>query len=134
MENFQNIFTLPASLTPDYNVRENVLNQIRQMEDVDRRDAHVQQFINQFQVVDEQECAVGGQIPVPPVLLVNPPVNPPSNVPIVNECNSFNLTNITPLVAPKWKQPDKFLDEFQKFRHSCQRILMDLCAISLVAR
>ena len=34
----------------------------------------------------------------------------------------LNLTNITPPVPPKWKQPDNLLDEFHKFRHSCQWI------------
>ena len=82
----------------------------------------MRQFINQFQAVDEQEGAVGGQVsPVPPP--INPPVNPnPADVQIVNEYNSFNLANITPLVPPKWKQPDNLLDEFHKFRHSCQWI------------
>ena len=125
MDHFQQIFTPPESPAPDYDPRENVLNQIRQMEqmeDGDRRDARARQFINQFQAVDEQEGAVGGQVsPVPPT--INPPVNPNlANVQIVNEYNSFNLTNITPPVPPIWKQPDNLLDEFCKFRHSCQQI------------
>ena len=60
MDHFQEIFTPPESPSPDYDPREKVLNQIRQMEDGDRRDARVRQFINQFQAVDEQEGAVGG--------------------------------------------------------------------------
>ena len=58
---------------------------------------------------------------------VNPPVNPvnpanPANFQIVNEYNSFNLANITPPVAPKWRQPENLLDEFRKFKRSCLRI------------
>ena len=29
---------------------------------------------------------------------------------------------MTPPVAPKWKQTDTLLDDFRKFKHSCQRI------------
>ena len=54
MDCFQEIFTPPESPTPEYDPRENVLNQIRQMEYGDRRDAHARQFINQFQAVHEQ--------------------------------------------------------------------------------
>ena len=42
MDHFQEIFTPPDSPAPDYDPRENILNQIRQMEqmeDGDRRDA-----------------------------------------------------------------------------------------------
>ena len=121
MDHFQEIFTPLESPAPDYDPRENILNQIRQMEDGDRRDARVRQFINQFQAVDEQESVVGEQIS--PVPTVNPPINPnPANVQIVNKYNSFNLANITPPVPPKWKQPDNLLDEFCKSRHSCQWI------------
>ena len=106
MDHFQEIFTLPES----------------PMEAGDKRDALARQFINQFQAVDKQEGAVGGQVsPVSPT--INPAVNPnPANVQIVNEYNSFNLANITPPVPPKWKQPDNLLDEFCKFRCSCQWI------------
>ena len=49
----------------------------------------------------------------------------------MNEYNSFNLANITPPVAPKWKQPDNLLDEFQKFKYSCKRIFDGpMCHIS----
>ena len=92
MDHFQEIFTPPESPAPDYGPRENVLNQIRQMEqmeDGDRRDARARQFINQFQAVDEQEGAVGGQVsPVPPI--INLQVNPNlDNVQTVNEYNSI---------------------------------------------
>ena len=44
----------------------------------------------------------------------------PANVNIVHEYNSFNLTNVTPPVAPKWKTSETLLDDFHKFKHSCQ--------------
>ena len=86
MDHFQEIFTLPESPVPEYDPRENVLNQIRQMEDGEneRRDAHDRQFINQFQEVHEEEQgAVGGQAPSQVTVQ---PVNPgnPANVQIVN--------------------------------------------------
>ena len=112
MHHFQEIFTLPASSTPEYNTRENILNQIRSMEDGERRDIRVQQFMNQFQTMNEQEQgALGGHPPA-----TTGPPGSPANVQIVNEYNSFNLANITPPIAPKWKQPDNLLDEFQKFK------------------
>ena len=105
------------------------------MEDGERRDVRAQQFMNQFQIepqVQEQGAfggypeAVGGHPPqgAPPVYPVNPLLNPanPANFQIVNEYNSFNLANITPPIAPKWKQPDNLLDEFRKFKCSCLRI------------
>ena len=62
-------------------------------------------------VIPEQRV-IGGQIDPPPPqagALPLPPASPPpprqdpANVNIVNEYNSFNLTNITPPIAPKWK-------------------------------
>ena len=41
---------------------------------------------------------------------------------IVNEYNSFNLANMTPPIAPKWKTSETLLDDFHKFKHSCQQI------------
>ena len=54
-----------------------------------------------------------------------PPVNPanPANFQIVNEYNSFNLANITPPIAPRWKQPDNLMNEFRKFKWSCLHIV-----------
>ena len=136
MDHFQDIFTPPASLTPEYNLRKDVLNQIRSMEDGERRDARARQFMDQFQheqlqPMQQEQGAVGGNPqeyqPVNPqgFAPVNPPVNPanPANFQIVNEYNSFNLANITPPVAPKWRQPDNLLDEFRKFKRSCLRIV-----------
>ena len=62
--------------------------------------------------------------------VVNEPVLPPppptikqeTNVNIVNEYNSFNLANVMPPVPPKWKTSDTLLDDFRKFRRSCQCI------------
>ena len=97
----------------------------------DRRDTCARLFINQFQEVEtgdlhgQEQGAVGGQVPkVPQAQVPLQPINPgnPANVQIVNEYNSFHLANITPPVAPKWKHPDSLLDEFHKFRRSCQRI------------
>ena len=141
MDRFQEIFTPPLSPTPEYNPREDILNQIRNMEDGDRCDIRAQQFVNQFQTEPQiqEQGAVGGQppqgIPMNPVGIhppqgaplvnaMNPPLNPanPANFQIVNEYNSFNLANITPPMAPRWKQPDSLLDEFRKFKRSCLRI------------
>ena len=130
MDHFQEIFTPPESPTPEYDLRENVLNQIRQMEDGDnqRRDALARQFMNQFQQENEQGAVIGAssQVSVPPVTPANP-----AYVQIVNEYNSFNLANITPPIAPKLKHPANLLDEFCKFRRSCQRIFDgQMCHIS----
>ena len=72
---------------------------------------------------EQEQGAVGGQVSQVPEAPQVPlePINP-ANVQIVNKYNSFNLANITPPVAPKWKQPDNLLGEFCKFRRSCQRI------------
>ena len=47
MDHFQENFTPPKSPAPEYDARENVLNQIRRMEDGDseRRDACARQFM-----------------------------------------------------------------------------------------
>ena len=97
MDHFQEIFTPPESPTPEYNPREDVLNQIRQMEDGERRDIGAQQFINQFQTNGQEQGAVGGCSPEVVDPQVNPAVNPtnPANFQIVNKYNSFNLVNIT---------------------------------------
>ena len=56
-----------------------------------------------------------------PVLAPSPTKQEP-NMNIVNEYNYFNLANVTPLVPPKWKTSDTLLDDFFKFRRSCQCI------------
>lgn len=89
------------------------------MEDGERRDLRAQQFMDQFQMSNENELgAVGAQPSGQPTVS---PANP-ANVQIVNEYNSFNLANITPPIAPKWKQPNDLLDDFRKFKQSCQCI------------
>ena len=51
---------------------------------------------------------------------------------IVSEYNSFNLTNVTIPVPPKWKTSDTLLDDFHKFKQSCQRIFDGpMCHITL---
>ena len=100
------------------------------MEDGDneRRDAHARQFINQFKEVHEDEQgAVGGQAPSQVSVQ---PVNP-ANLVNVQIVNLFNLANITLPIAPKWKHPDNLVDEFHKFKWSCQRIFdAPMCHIS----
>ena len=134
MDLFQEIFTPPESPTPEYNPREDILNQIRQMEDGERRDIRAQQFINQFQPDGQEQGSVGGCSSEVPDPSVNPTLNPvnPANFQIVNEYNSFNLANIIPPIASKWKQPDNLLDKFRKFKHSCLCILMVPCVTSPV--
>ena len=74
-------------------------------------------------IVQPEQGATGGQtqanvIPPPPTG-VPPPLPPrqdPANVNIVNEYNSFNLTNMTPPIAPKWKTSETLLDDFRKFK------------------
>ena len=110
-----------------------MLNQIRSL-DGERHNARAWLFMNQLNdteagnignVVPEQGNigAIGGEpLPPPPPAGV-PPVRPnPANVNIVNEYNSFNLTNVTPPIAPKWKMSETLLDDFHKFKHSCQHI------------
>ena len=41
---------------------------------------------------------------------------------IMNEYNSFNLANVTPPIAPKWKNNEFILDEYHNFQHSCRMI------------
>ena len=113
---------------------EHVLNQIRSL-DGERHDARAQLFMNQLNdaeagnignVIPEQG-AIGGQIdppqvgapPLPPTSL-QPARQDPANVNIVNEYNSFNLTNVTLPTASKWKTSETLLDDFCKFKHSCQ--------------
>ena len=73
----------------------------------------------------EQISATGGFPAVnatEPVLALPPSKKQEPNMNIVNEYNSFNLANVTPPVPPKWKTSDTLLDDFHKFRRSCQHI------------
>ena len=63
--------------------------------------------------------ATGG---FPEPVLPPPPLKQEPNMNIVNEYNSFNLANVTLPVPPKWKTSDTLLDDFHKFRRSCQYI------------
>ena len=105
------------------------------MEDGDRRYARAQHFMNQFQAEQQEQGVVGGH---PGVVGGHPPqgvlpVNPANlaNFQIVNKYNSFNLANITPPIAPRWKQPDNLLDKFRKFKWFCLHIFdSPMCHIS----
>ena len=71
-------------------------------------------------IVPEQWAigAIGGEPPPPPAPTGVPPApirQDPANVNIVNEYNSFNLANVTPPIAPKWKTSETLLDDFHKF-------------------
>ena len=132
MEQFSDIFTLPDSPNPEYNPRENVLNQIRNMDaasEAERRQARTRHFINQLNdaetgnvsIIHENQDAQG-TFSEKGLLRHHLSQDKIQQSHIVNEYNSFNLANITPPIAPKWKQPDNLLDEFRKFKHSCMRI------------
>ena len=74
-------------------------------------------------IVPEQGdiSTIGGE-PLPPPPPAGIPRQDPANVNIVNEYNSFNLANVTPPIAPKLKTSETLLDDFCKFKQSCQRI------------
>ena len=126
MDQFGDIFTPPESPTPNYNPHENMLRCIQDMDEAERRSARTKQFMNLLNEAKEgnisvtgEQGATGGSAPTPPPRV---PTNDPANVQIVNEFNSFNLQNITPPIAPKWKHSETLLDEYHKFKCSCQRI------------
>ena len=116
MDRFGEIFTPPESPNPDYNPCENMLRCIQNMDEAERRSAHTKQFMNLLNEaetgnisVSDERGATGGPAPSPPPRV---PTNDPANVQIVNEFNSFNLQNITPPIAPKWKHSETLLDEY----------------------
>ena len=133
MKRFDDLFTPLASPDRKIEPHEHVLNQIRSL-DGERHDARAWLFMNQLNdaeagnignIVPEQGnvSAIGGEPLPPPPPAVVPPVRPdPANVNIVNEYNSFNLANVTPPIAPKWKMSETLLDDFHKFKQSCQCI------------
>ena len=107
-----------------------MLNQIRSLDD-ERHDVRAWLFMNQLHDVEAgivpEQGATGGQVsatpPPPPPAGALPVVKQdPANVNIVNEYNSFNLANVTPPITPKWKTSETLLDEFCKFKCSCQQI------------
>ena len=96
------------------------------MDEAERRSTHTKQFMNLLNEAKEgnisvtgEQGATGGPAPTPPPHI---PTNDPANMQIVNELNSFNLQNITPPIAPKWKHSETLLDAYRKFKCSCQRI------------
>ena len=126
MDRFGEIFMPPESPNPDYNPCENMLRHIQNMDETERRSAHTKQFMNLLNEAEEgnisfseERRATGGPASSPPPHVLT---NDPANVQIVNEFNSFNLQNITPPIAPKWKHSETLLDEYCKFKWSCQRI------------
>ena len=103
-----------------------MLRCIQDMDEAERRSAHTKQFMNLLNEAEEgnisvtgEQGATGGSALTPPPRV---PTNDPANVQIVNEFNSFNLQNITPPITPKWKHSETLLDEYCKFKCSCQRI------------
>ena len=129
MKCFGDLFMPQTSPEREIDPHENVLNQVGSL-DNERHGAPAHLFMNQLHdaetgnIVSEQGdiSAIGGE-PTPPP----PPVGAPArqdaaNANIVNEYNSFNLTNMTPPIAPKWRTSETLLDDFCKFKQSCQRI------------
>lgn len=124
MDQFSKIFMPPESLNADYNPCENVLKHIQDMDDAieaEHRLAHTRHFMNHLNDAEtgnismaEEKGATGGQAP-PSSRNIDP-----ANVQIVNEYNFFNFANVTPPIAPKWKQTETLLDDFHKFKYSCQ--------------
>ena len=84
-------------------------------------------FMNQLHDVEagmfNEHGATGHQAgaPPPPPQPAHPPTRPPgpvepANVNTLSEYNSFNLVNVTPPVAPKWKTSETLLDDLHKFK------------------
>ena len=127
MKWFDDLFTPPASPEREIEPCEHVLNQIRSL-DGERHRIKAQLFMNQLYdaksgIAAQDQGAVGGDPPPPPPPpgpIVPPVRHNPANVNIVNEYNSFNLANVTLPTAPKWKTSETLLDDFHKFKHSCQ--------------
>ena len=149
MKKFGDLFTPLPSPGCGIDPRENMLNQVKNMNG-ERRKVHTQLFMNQLNDteseninvgdINDQASATGGQGPPnPPLPPVHPPHNPgevhdPASVNIVNVYNSFNLANVAAPVVPKWKTSETLLDDFHKSPCSCQRSLMDQCVASPVAK
>ena len=116
----------PASPDRDIDPWENVLNQVRSLDD-ERHGVGAWLFMNQLPDVEAgfvpEQGAICGNAAAPPPPAGVPPSPPrqgePATANIVNEYNSFNLTNVTPPIAPKWKTSETLLDEFKR---SCQRM------------
>ena len=127
MDQFEDIFTPPES--PGWGIGTTTVRRPTRdsIDEETMQKVRTHLFMNQLNDAEtgnadipEQSGATGG-FPV-----VNEPVLPPPrqepNMNIVNEYNSFNLANVTPPVPPKWKTSDTLLDDFCKFRRSCQHI------------
>ena len=104
--------------------------------EAERRCVRAKNFMRQATDGATGENPSSGQQQQPPTVPpqaqapANPPANPANPV-IVNEYNSFNLANVTAPISPKWKNNENLLDEYQKFRHSCQRIFdVPMCHVT----
>ena len=104
MECFGEIFMPPASPNPQYDPQENMMRQIQDMDETERRSNHTKQFMNLLNEakagnisVSREKGATGGPV-TPPHVSTN---TDPANFQIVNEFNSFNLQNISPPIPPK---------------------------------
>ena len=76
--------------------------------------------------VSDERGTTGGPEPLPPPHVST---NDPANVQIVNEFNSFNLENITPPIAPKWKHSEILLMNIVNSDAPANGSLMAQCAI-----
>ena len=126
MDQFEDIFTPPESPGCRIGFGTAVRRPTRDSIDEETmQKVKTQLFMNQLNDAETGNADTPGQAgatggfhePVSP-----PPIKQEPNVNIVNEYNSFNLANVTPLVPPTWKTSDTLLDDFCKFRRSCQCI------------
>ena len=130
MEQFGDILTAPES--PGCGIGTTIRRPPRDHDRIDEetmQKVRTQLFMNQLNDAEtgnantpEQFGVMGGFLVVNEPVLPPPPPKQEPNVNIVNEYNSFNLANVTPPVPPKWKTRDTLLDDFHKFRRSCQHI------------
>ena len=130
MDQFEDIFTPPESPGCGIGFGTAVRRPTRDSIDEETmQKVRTQLFMNQLNDAEtgnvdtpEQFGATGGFPVVNEPVLPPPPPKQEPNVNIVNEYNSFNLANVTPPIPPKWKTSDTLLDDFHKFRRSCQHI------------
>ena len=136
MDQFEDIFTPPES--PGQGIGTTTIRRPTRnsIDEKTMQKVRTQLFMNQLNDAETGNVDTPGQAGATGGF--NEPVLPPQikqepNVNIVNEYNSFNLANVTPPVPPKWKTSDTLLDDFCKFRRSCQH-LMALCVTFLLVR
>ena len=137
------IFLLHQPCQMEVEPHEHVLNQRRSL-DGERHNARAWLFM--YQLNDAEAGNVGNMVPEQGDVgaigdePLSPPLPPvavrqdPANVNIMNEYNSFNLANMTPPIAPKWKMSALFWMISASSNILASIYLMDQCAISLQAR